>query len=242
MWGINIGDVLSFIGATTLITTLVSLVFTQIIKGSITTKFSEKLETHKNELVMQIESMKHEQNKMYKDFELFTVKKHEYYPELYKLVELSIGEIIRLRGYKRALSFDNVNKHDIESFMNDKDFTSEDKETILNAWDNHRDVAINHLNYRLIRINYNLVYETFTKANDFHLLNALYFSEDVFGTASKLIQDLHHLLINYDPDYPVFDVDHTRALEKENEILVANINKLRVELKAKLRSELSKNH
>lgn len=235
MWDFT-NNVLSLIGTST----LVSLVATLIIKGSITNEFQKKLETHKQELNKDIESLKHKQSKLYKDFELFTIKKHEHYPELYKLIELCIGSVFSLRGYSRDLSFENANKDDIEGFINDKKLTSEDKKTILELWDSNKKLAIEKLNYRLNRIKYNEAEEECRKANNFHLLNALYFSEEVFQTTSELMSNIYNLWSNYDPDIPLLDdPDYLKHTSNQNKEYIEVIKDLKSKLKVQMKGELS---
>lgn len=52
---------------------------------------------------------------MIQDFNLYTSKKHEKYPELYKLIMVADGDIKGLRGMKITLSFQEFGKEDIRS-------------------------------------------------------------------------------------------------------------------------------
>ncbi|MCK2018857.1 hypothetical protein [Peribacillus frigoritolerans] len=48
--------------------------------------FNAKLENHKNDLNTKLEIMKNEHQKLMFDFEAYNSRKHERYPELYKIV------------------------------------------------------------------------------------------------------------------------------------------------------------
>ncbi|MDW0116949.1 hypothetical protein QTL97_08385 [Sporosarcina thermotolerans] len=52
-------------------------------------EFLSKLEVEKKEINIEIEKMKLEQGQILKNFELYTQKRHECYPELYKLLEIA---------------------------------------------------------------------------------------------------------------------------------------------------------
>ncbi|WP_048718975.1 hypothetical protein [Bacillus sp. 522_BSPC] len=195
------------------------------------------LESHKRSFDVEIEELKLKQNQLFTNFELYTTKRHECYPELYKLIEICNGSIRRLRGTQRVLTFENVNAQDIESFMQDKLFTSNDIELILSHWDTDKNNAIFLLHKRLQRLNYNEAEEKFIEANDYFYFMVLYLSEDVEYIARDLLKKLHGLWMNFDPDYPW---DKILVNEKwlSNDEVIVQIDELRNNLKLKMRQEL----
>lgn len=203
--------------------------------------FQKQLEAHKRSFDFEIEGLKHKQNKLYTSYELFTAKRHESYPELYKLLEISHGAVRRIRGMQRTLSFKNVNTKDIKSFMEDKLFTSSDISYIINLWDTQNKKAITEINYRLKRINYNEAEEKFIEANDYYYFNVLFLSEEVEKMARDLLNNIHTLWLNYDPDYLMYGAITGGIPFSENDELIKQIDQLRSDLKLKMRQELLPN-
>lgn len=194
--------------------------------------FLSKLELEKKEINIEIEKVKLEQNQQYKNYELFIEKRHESYPELFKLIELSNGYIRRLRGFRRLLTFDNVSKLDIETYMNEKLFTNYDIQKILQIWDTNRIEAIQTLNHRLRKVEYEEAFEKYIEAADYYFFNQLYLSESVESICNKLKDDLHALWVNYDNDNP-------EPVLQENRILIERIDANREVLKHTMRKELN---
>ncbi|MFC6114074.1 hypothetical protein [Sporosarcina thermotolerans] len=116
--------------------------------------------------------------------------------------------------------------------MREKDFTGYDIEFVVNHWDNNNTAALERLNYRLIRIEYEKAREDFITANDFFFYNQIYLSDDVEQIADELREKLHDLWVNYD-----LDIGSSISLEK-NERLIQQIDLKRNELKITMREEL----
>ncbi|MGE7604226.1 hypothetical protein ACQKL5_17285 [Peribacillus sp. NPDC097675] len=203
--------------------------------------FQKQLEDHKRSFDFEIEGLKHKQNKLYTSYELFTVKRHESYPELYKLLEICNGAVRRLRGIRRTLHFNNVNTQDIKAFMEDKSFTSSDIDYILSLWETQNKKAITEINYRLERINYNEAEEKFIEANDYYFFNVLFLSEEVEKMARDLLNNIHTIWLNYDPNYSMYGTITGGIPLSKNEELIKQIDQLRSDLKLKMRQELLPN-
>ncbi|PGY54149.1 hypothetical protein [Priestia megaterium] len=195
-------------------------------------EFLSKLELEKKEINIEIEKVKLEQNQLFKNFELFTQKRHECYPELYKLLEVANGQIRKLRGSRRTLTFQNVSATDIENFMRERNFTSYDVDSILQNWDNNKPVALQSLNNRLRRIEYEDAWLKYIEANDYFFFNQIYMSDDVERIAYEIKNDLHDLWLNYD-----LDIGVAIPLE-ENQRLIQKIDLNRQQLKSIMREEL----
>lgn len=199
---------------------------------AVKSEFLSKLELEKKEFNIEIEKVKLEQSKLFKNFELFTQKRHECYPELYKLFEIANGQIRQLRGIRRTLTFQNVSATDIESFMREISFTNYDVESILQNWDTNKPVALQKLNNRLRRIEYEEAWSKYNEANDYFFYNQIYLSDDVERIANELRNNLHDLWVNY-------DLDIGAAIPfNENKRLIQQIDLNREGLKNIMREEL----
>ncbi|MEC1289063.1 hypothetical protein P9B58_02015 [Bacillus mojavensis] len=118
----------SLIGVVSILTFIV----TTGIKSGIQKGFDKFLQTHKSnldkindeyranlqkEINSDIESLKHEQQKIIKRYELFTSKKHEKYPELHMLLEDAYGKIMGLTGWRKFKKFTDCNEKDLNTFF-----------------------------------------------------------------------------------------------------------------------------
>jgi|GEM_PF-3811272 len=171
------------------------------------------------------------------------VKKHEYYPELYKNIELCIERVQDLEFRGRISSFPvdffAFTKDDITVYMSDKSFKPSDQELILSDWDDKRSLAIRDLEHALYRIEYKEVEETYYKAERFFYLHRLFFSDEISTIAHAIIHNTYVLLLNLDPVSKfVVDSEYIEKLREEKNEINAQINELRLELFTKLQKEL----
>ncbi|UYP10287.1 hypothetical protein [Priestia megaterium] len=147
-------------------------------------------------------------------------------------MEVANGQIRQLRGSRRTLTFQNVSATDIENFMRERNFTSYDVDSILQNWDNNKPVALQSLNNRLRRIEYEDAWSKYIEANDYFFFNQIYMSDDVERIAYEIKNDLHDLWLNYD-----LDIGVAIPLE-ENQRLIQKIDLNRQQLKSIMREEL----
>lgn len=89
---------------------------------------------YQGEITKELEKLKLQQQKNFKDFELFTSKKHEKYPEMFLLLETAYGQILWLQGIRRALTFKNLDEEDLNLYFDDLRMTSFDRERIIGLW------------------------------------------------------------------------------------------------------------
>lgn len=234
-------DFLSFIG--TLSITGVFLTF--IIKATINHQFLKNIEKHRSKLMKindkyrqelnsEIERLKHQQQRVFKDFELYTSKKHERYPEVYKYLEIAYGRIFSLRGEGRYLSFENTNRTDIETYLKSLNVTNQDTEQILNLWDKQKSIAINKLQSIRRLINYNEAYEKWIEANDFFIFNELFLSDEAAKHVRIVLDYLWEYLELLEPSFPLEPEMTRRQTELKNQILPTEREKMKVLIKQEL--------
>ena len=203
-------------------------------------EIEKDIETHRQGLGIEIETLRLEQNQLMASFELYTAKRHECYPELYKLIEISNGSIRSLRGLRRELTFQNTNSEDIETYMRGKQFTSNDIQHILKIWEENKPSAISMLRKILEKIDYNEAEEKFINANNYFYFMNLYLSEDVENIVRELLALLHELWINYDPDFS-YERIGTNEEQYTYEEVISKIDSLKEGLKSTMRQELMPN-
>ncbi|PAF31717.1 hypothetical protein [Paenibacillus sp. 7516] len=220
-----IDDFLKYIGGisiTALVMGAIFLILKTTTNSMITSSFNKNLESHKaeltkminaeteqkkselakvndkfrNELNAEIEKLKHEQQRAFKDFELYISKKHERYPEVYKSIETAYGAIFSLHGKYRDLSFENVNKDDVKAYLEMEGVTKKDMQEIMDLWvDGEPNAdAVMRINSVRRRIKINSAYESWSDANDTLIFNELYLSESVSEQARKVLNKLWEYL------------------------------------------------
>ncbi|KYG33641.1 hypothetical protein [Priestia endophytica] len=205
------------------------------------TTFQKEINKQKAELSEKLEELKYRQNILLKDYELYVTKRHEYYPELYKQILVSIGKITGLRGSRKSPIYTNADIEDIKSLMEFKNFTNLDRKLIEENWKDNRQKAINILENRLRKIEYNEAEISYLEANNFRLLNILFFSDTVSSISQKLLDVIRELWINYSPEeVPTRDPDYIPKMDKKNKQLKKDIQDLKEQLFNQLKAELQK--
>ncbi|MGI0534924.1 hypothetical protein KFD70_21780 [Bacillus pfraonensis] len=204
------------------------------------TKLQESVKTT---FQVEMEQQKAEISRISKEYELYAVKKHEYYPELYKNIELCIERVkdleLRGRNLESPLDFLTFTKEDITVYISDKPFKPSEKDLILSTWDNNRALGVRDLEYILHRIEYSEAEKIHRAAERFYFSHRLYFSDKISAIANTLIHNTYVLLFNLDPDSRfAVDPEYTEELREANEEINTEIDKLRLDLFKKLQKEL----
>lgn len=178
-----------------------------------------------------LEKQKHILQKKIQDFSLYNEKKHLCYSELYKLMKEAQGHIFGLKGLISRPSFDDYNKDDIESYLNEIGTTQKVVNDVVDLWEVNKDKAIKKVReYEKLR-DLTLAKNALIKAKNFWLLNELYFIEDTSDKLDEYFQKLNELYINYSHIEEVSRIEN-REIKKEVE------DKFNV-LKARMKDELS---
>lgn len=107
--------------------------------------FDQKMENYKKVMSEELENLKLQHQKNYKDFELFISVKHEKYPEMYFHLETAYGQVFALRGMGRFLTFENVDERDLNVYFDELMMTSFDKARIFVIWNVDKQSAINEI-------------------------------------------------------------------------------------------------
>ncbi|MCD4643716.1 hypothetical protein AR454_16645 [Bacillus mycoides] len=178
---------------------------------------------------LEMEQHKQELNKLSKEFELYVVKKHEYYPVLYKNILQCILKVTGLRGVKEGIDFRKFTAEEITREMEDRSFTETDKEYVLSNWDdNNKHNAIRHIEKIITEIEYREAKESYIEAHNFFVLHLLYFSDEVSRKGDELLLKLTALWLHYKPD----------SMQERDKNLEDEIDKMRENLFNQLRKEL----
>lgn len=185
---------------------------------------------YRQELNSEIEKLKYQQQRNYKDFELYTSKKHERYPELFKSIEIAYGSVFALHGIYRDFSFENANKEDLEEYLNALGVTRRESQEVLDLWNEEGESSDALSKFKAVRnrIKINTAHEKWSVANDTLIFNELYLSEDVSAQARVLLNLVFEYLENI--YYGYLYQDQTKRDEMKRE---------KVKLKEIMKLELS---
>ncbi|PEO88127.1 hypothetical protein CN571_15615 [Bacillus pseudomycoides] len=202
---------------------------------------TRKQEEVKKLFQLEMEQQKAELSKLSKEFELYAVKKHEYYPELYKVIATCIGKVTYLRGSRDGIDFRKYKAEEVTRYMEDNSFTATDKEYILSNWnENTIHLAIRQIENILIKTEYIEAKESYLAANNFYALHLLYFSDKVSFKVNNLLNHIWDLWIKYNPDLMILDNNMiSEKLSLPNEEEEDEIDRLRKDLLKRLQYELN---
>ena len=237
----------------TVVLALLGFLFRTAVTNLIATYFNKSIEKYKseltktndqyrNELNIQMEAFKRRQQQVFKEFELYSSKKNDKYPELYRLVETALGSIMRLQGNSRYITFENVDEKDIDEFMDSEGMTHKDKNEVLGMWSQNRDEAVNKLIKMINRLNYNEAYEKWHEVNDYLIFNTLFLTEDVVGQCRSLLDNMYEYLEWFEPLFPLGMEDFNRRSGLRDDIIPSKRNSLRTTMKKELTASFARDN
>ncbi|MDO7486863.1 hypothetical protein Q5O89_15720 [Peribacillus frigoritolerans] len=200
---------------------------------------------YQKEISGDLENLKFKQQKNFKDFELFTSKKHEKYPEMYTHWETTYGFIFSVQmKIEQGLSIlvEELNKEDLNSYFDYLKLSSSEKEKLLEKLEVDKQSAIDEIRKIDKDVQYALASEKWTEANNYYINNLLYFSDDVSKACSvirdNLLEYLRLLRLNDLRGTELNDLQSFESNYKQQmfeEILPNNRISLRTEMQKELR-------
>lgn len=155
----------------------------------------KNLENHKQKLNVHTENLKFDLQKKIHDYGLYSGKRHEIYPELFKLLLLADGNVHGLYGFRRNLSFSEFNEDDIKVFMQARKISEGKQREILNLWNLRKDDAIDELEAYLRVLEIQDARKSLIEAKNFLLLSDLFLSELVSQKSDELFGALNKILV-----------------------------------------------
>lgn len=162
----------------------------------------------KTSFLSNLEQQKAELNRISKEFELYVVKKHEYYPQLNKFLVECVSKVTSLRGHRDGIDLKMYEIEEITGYMEENSFIEADKKYVLSNWNDHqKHVAIHHIEKLLIKKEYIEAKESYRIAHNFYTLHLLYFSDEVSTIVPFLLSDIRALLNKYNPDLMMLDAN-----------------------------------
>ncbi|WP_342436696.1 hypothetical protein NSS79_25690 [Paenibacillus sp. FSL L8-0436] len=182
-------------GLNLLLSGAVAALITGLSQWLIKNNAEKNLENHKQKLNIHTENLKFDLQKKIHDYGLYSVKRHEIYPELFKLLLLADGNVHSLYGFRRTLSFKEFNKDDIKIFMQARKVSEGKQNEVLNLWDEHKEDAIDELEAYLRVLEIQDARRSLIEAKNYLLLSDLFLSESVSLKSDELFRTLNTILV-----------------------------------------------
>ncbi|MEH6989620.1 hypothetical protein [Cytobacillus firmus] len=234
-------DFLKFIGGFSLISGLVVASYFLFQKAA-QHVFNRNVEKYKGQINQELEKLKLQHQKTLKDFELFTSKKHEKYPEMFLKLEKAIGSIMTIQGERKFYTFDNVNKDDLRIYFNDLNMTNFDQDRIFRLWEDEKETAKDEIRKLERKLKISNSRADWYDANDYFIYNQLFFSENVILVINNLLDSLYMYLENINiinEGHPLSPEEYRQYIKENKELKDKSIPENRKAVKNKMSSELS---
>lgn len=158
--------------------------------------FDSKLADHQAALDKITESERYNYQRLIHDFSLYSSKKHDVYPELFKLVFTAQGQIIGLMGFGYMPDFDKFRKEDVERYLSIRSILPSEQSRILNLWDVDLKTAVNELRHILRNVEIGQARSKWFEARAYFWSSSLYISERVFEQVEKVFLLLNEYLVH----------------------------------------------
>jgi len=215
----------------------VSYGIVKLIISRVEHKYQKAIETYKHELNAISEQQKFNYQRWITDFSLFTQKKHEAYAELYKLLLIADGSLESLFGFRQVPSFDEYTREDMEKYLCDYQIVEGFIPKLLEDWDTSRNSCVQKIREYLTLIDFQKADKARTEAQNYFLINSVYFSEAIEEIVSELLTLLGHQYV-IDRDSRIeHHSDETGRAERKS--IKVKKPLLISKLKATMRSEMS---
>jgi phytoene dehydrogenase-like protein len=191
----------------------------RIVEKWIDTQFSKRLETHKNDLRKDFESYKEsllddaegvraKHQRLLQDFSHYTVKRHEVYARLYRLLRIAHDCTDELNpNYLASPDYAHAELPAVLERLSSVKASKETTKAIATAWFENQDLALtltrgamaHGLRQRALRAR--------QRAVNYHLVNELYLSIEVASSADALLKRIAKYQFVCNADVDAVDVD-----------------------------------
>lgn len=203
-------------------------------------QFNKRIEEYRSELQLIVESKKFDFQRMSYDFNLYRNKKHEYYPELYKLTISAITALRNLMFDWQMPQFEKFSSDKLALYLAKKGMAPD---KIKESISSHNDGLFQNIIYEIKTIEWAIVKQKFVEANNFFESYEIFLSKDVidisriiFGAGDQMIKS-----VAWDILYKSYDNDEeVTSLRPDAHINTQELYKVLFENGEKLKSQLKK--
>lgn len=164
---------------------------TLIIKGAVGNFFSKQLKSHKQSLNLIVENKKFDIQRMMHDFSLYRNKKHEIYPELYKLMVTTVDNIKEIKQNWYWPNYENHSREMIKETLENFRVKKKVIDRIISDWTVNK--SIEDMKYEIKMQALTESIDDFRKTKDYFVQSELFISD--------CIADLIHSVLEKVDDY-----------------------------------------
>lgn len=199
----DIQTVLMTIATSGIVSSLATLGIQTFLKQGITHHFNKELALFNAKITVQAENRKLDLDRRMHDFSIYSTKRHEAYPELFKQLHKVIADF---KGVEDIVSISTEfialeDKNSFTNYLNDLGITFSERlisqiDELFKEYERHSDLERHLLKARHIIENHLLteIGKKYDELQEFYIVNLLYFSDDVSKESNILIQGLGYLL------------------------------------------------
>jgi len=216
----------------------------QFAQKIVDSRFDKKLETHKHELNKLTEEAKFNYQRLLSDFNLYSVKKHEHYIQIYNSLIIAHGSVFYLASSLKQLStYDFFNEQDMDEHLNKIGTPRGRTDELIGIWKTDKKSGIKEIQKHETYLEEWKVERDVDKLNNTYWGSQLNLSGDLKELLKTLIADLRTLSINakreYQPISGNISGEDYMKLYEENKKSKAIINENMEKITAKMQNELS---
>ncbi|MBB3109115.1 Sec-independent protein translocase protein TatA [Paenibacillus phyllosphaerae] len=168
-------------------------------------ELQNSLEDKKHDLQATLEDKKHLLNKVaddnkfdiqrkMQDFNLYSVQRHNIYPEIYALYLDADGYARRMMGYREVPDYKRYSSKELEYSLKAKGIPDIKVEDFINDWDQVRSVRIKELNEYIRHFEFQENMEKFVIARNKFSRSKLFLSEEVISICEELNKAIRQYL------------------------------------------------
>jgi hypothetical protein len=150
-------------------------------------EFAARLETHRNDLGLITESARYDYQKKLANVSLHTTHRHDAYAKAYRAIRMAHGLIVNQRGLRKAPTFEEYNRADVEAYLQLREAPKGFIEEIIGLWSTDRGLAKAKLVPYARMLELQGAERAFGKAKNLLYLNELYFSDSVVEACSEFV-------------------------------------------------------
>ncbi len=156
-----------------------------------------KLEDHKSALQRVASETQFDYQRRIQDFNLYTSRKHEIYPEVYKKIFEAESNLLQIYGVKYYPDFNQWSISEIEQNLSEFHVPQGHLTRIIQMWNTNKQNAIQELIKIYNEIEKNRAYNSFDAAKNTWLLSSLYLSKIANKLCEILFQKLASYMVSY---------------------------------------------
>jgi hypothetical protein len=154
-----------------------------------------RLATFQSQLDSTAAAARFNYERLLQDYNLFVVRKHETYAELYaRILDVQSQIVLLIRAYREIPQIEDLAARDAERYMVEHaNIPAGMAANIVSMWDSDRKEALRRFEQRLDSMKPEYARRAWTKANNYRLERELYLSDAVGRRAAEITTELFRM-------------------------------------------------